>query len=124
MATTRPTSPGPPRGRFARAWPVSTGGTAFVLTGGGSLGAVQVGMMTALHEQGIDPDLLVGTSVGAVNAAYVAGPGTTGQRLTSLADLWTGMRRRDVFVADPGRWLRAAVGGSPSSSPPARCVCS
>jgi NTE family protein len=42
---------------------VSTGSTAFVLTGGGSLGAGQVGMMAALHEHGIDPDLLVGTSV-------------------------------------------------------------
>ena len=57
------------------------GGTAFVLTGGGSLGAVQVGMAMALHEHGIDPDVLVGTSVGAVNAAYLAGPGTTEERL-------------------------------------------
>ncbi len=57
------------------------GGTAFVLTGGGNLGAVQVGMATALHAHGIDPDILVGTSVGAVNAAYLAGPGTTEERL-------------------------------------------
>ncbi|WP_082580534.1 patatin-like phospholipase family protein [Phycicoccus sp. Root563] len=100
------------------------GRTAFVLTGGGSLGAVQVGMMTALHEHGIDPDVLVGTSVGAVNAAYLAGPGTTGQRLTSLAALWTGMRRQDVFVAEPRRWVRAAVGGAPSmfSSRPLRLL--
>jgi len=61
------------------------GSTAFVLTGGGSLGAVQVGMATALHERGIDPDVLIGTSVGAINAAYLAGPGTTGERLASLA---------------------------------------
>ena len=98
--------------------------TAFVLTGGGSLGAVQVGMMTALHEHGIDPAVLVGRSVGAVNAAYLAGPGTTGQRLSSLAALWAGMRRKDVFVTDPRRWVRAAVGGAPStfSSAPLRLL--
>lgn len=99
-----------------------TNRTAYVLTGGGSLGAVQVGMMTALHECGIAPDLLVGTSVGAVNAAYLAGPGTTGRRLAELASLWKGMRRRDLFVADPRRWLRAARGAAPSmfSSEPLR----
>jgi NTE family protein len=94
------------------------GRTAFVLTGGGSLGAIQVGMMMALHEHGIDPHLLVGTSVGAVNAAYLAGPGTTGERLASLAALWATMRRQDVFIADPRRWLRAAVGGAPSMFSP------
>jgi NTE family protein len=91
-----------------------SGGTAFVLTGGGSLGAVQVGMMTTLHEHGIHPDLLIGTSVGAVNAAYLAGPGTTAQRVGELAALWSGMRRRDVFVPDPRRWARAAFGGTTS----------
>jgi len=40
--------------------------------GGGSLGAVQVGMLRALYESGIVPDLLVTTSVGAVNAAFIA----------------------------------------------------
>ena len=96
--------------------------TAYVLTGGGSLGAVQVGMMTALDERGIAPDLVIGTSVGAVNAAYLAGPGATGRRLAELAALWKGMRRRDVFVPDPRRWLRAARGAAPSmfSSEPLR----
>jgi NTE family protein len=97
-------SSGAPEGRRA----------AFVLTGGGSLGAVQVGMMAALHERGIDPDVLVGTSVGAVNAAYLAGPGSTADRLSSLAALWSGIRRRDVFVLDPRRCLRATVGSAPS----------
>jgi NTE family protein len=96
--------------------------TAYVLTGGGSLGAVQVGMVAALHERGIAPDLVIGTSVGAVNAAYLAGPGPTGRRLAELAVLWKGMRRRDVFVPDPRRWLRAARGAAPSmfSSEPLR----
>ncbi len=47
--------------------------TAFVLSGGGNLGAVQVGMIRALHERDVIPDLLFGTSVGAVNAAFLAG---------------------------------------------------
>jgi NTE family protein len=93
---------------------VRRGSTAFVLTGGGSLGAVQVGMATALHEHGIDPDVLVGTSVGAVNAAYLAGPGSTGERLASLATLWSGMRRRDLFRVEPRRWVRATLGTEPS----------
>src|SRR5450759_2989449 len=49
--------------------------TAFVLSGGGSLGAVQVGMLQALGERGVVPDLLVGTSAGAINAAFVGGHG-------------------------------------------------
>jgi len=46
--------------------------TAFVLSGGASLGALQVGMLEALYEHGIAPDFLVGTSVGALNAASSA----------------------------------------------------
>jgi NTE family protein len=84
--------------------------TAFVLTGGGSLGAVQVGMLTALHEHGITPDLLVGTSVGAVNAAYLGGPGPHEERLRTLALLWHRMRRQDVFAVDLRRWFGAARG--------------
>jgi NTE family protein len=46
--------------------------TALVFAGGGSLGAAQVGMLEALAEAGVVPDLLVGASVGAINAAYFA----------------------------------------------------
>jgi NTE family protein len=52
--------------------PARRGGTAFVLGGGGVLGAVEVGMLQALFERGIRPDLVVGTSVGAINGALVA----------------------------------------------------
>lgn len=70
--------------------------TAFVLSGGGSLGSVQVGMLLALAERGIQPDLLIGTSVGAVNAAWVAGePGLDGAR--RLARIWRAVGRDDVF---------------------------
>lgn len=47
--------------------------TAIVLSGGGSLAAVQVGMLQALAGHGVSADLLVGTSAGALNAAYLAG---------------------------------------------------
>jgi NTE family protein len=83
--------------------------TAFVFSGGGSLGAVQVGMMLALGERGIVPDLLVGTSVGALNAAYLAGdPSPRGTR--SLATLWSGLQRRDVFPIPGAAALRALAG--------------
>jgi NTE family protein len=69
---------------------------AFVLSGGGNLGASQVGAVLALIERGIAPDLLVGTSAGAINAAYLAGdPGLDGVR--RLADIWSSVRTRDVF---------------------------
>ncbi len=77
---------------------------AFVLSGGGSLGAVQVGMLQALHAHGIEPDLLVGASAGALNAAWVAQrPG----ELTGLAELWEGLHRHDVFPIG----LQALLGG-------------
>jgi NTE family protein len=83
--------------------------TAFVLSGGGNLGAVQVGMLAALVERGIRPDLLVGTSVGAVNAAFLA-PDPSVARVAALADVWSGLRRRDVFPTSPLAAVRAAAG--------------
>lgn len=47
--------------------------TAFVLSGGANLGAAQAGMLAALDEAGVRPDLVVGASVGAVNGAWIAG---------------------------------------------------
>ncbi len=85
--------------------------TAFVLSGGGSLGAVQVGMLQALLRWGARPDLVVGTSVGAVNGAWVAGhPGTAGP--DGLASVWRGLRRADVFPSSPSRALAAVTGRS------------
>jgi NTE family protein len=84
--------------------------TAFVLSGGGSLGAVQVGMLQALGERGIAPDLLVGTSAGAVNAAWVAGHGMSAGSLAELARLWIGLRRQDVFPVNAGHALLAMLG--------------
>ena len=88
--------------------------TAFVLTGGGSLGAVQVGMLQALAERGIQPDLLVGTSCGGMNAAWVAGHGTSPDSLAELAAVWTGLRRSDIFPVDARQVMRGLVGLNPA----------
>lgn len=70
--------------------------TAFVLSGGGSLGAVQVGMLLALADAGITADMIIGASVGALNAAVFAeDPGPGGAE--RLARLWCAIRRQDVF---------------------------
>ena len=87
---------------------------AFVLSGGGNLGAVQVGMLDALRERGIVPDLLVGTSVGALNAAYVAGRGMNADAIEDLTRVWLRVRRRDVFPFDPVRHVLALSGRRPS----------
>lgn len=72
------------------------GKTAFVLAGGGSLGAIQVGMLHALIKAGEQPDFLVGSSVGSLNAAWFAGaPDLAG--VEGLAEIWAGLRRADVF---------------------------
>lgn len=84
--------------------------TAFVLSGGGSLGAVQVGMLQALEERGVRPDLLVGTSAGAVNSAYLADRGMSPDTLSDLAHVWQRLRRQDVFPVDPVRHLLALRG--------------
>lgn len=70
--------------------------TALVLAGGGSLGAVQVGMLQALVEDGIRFDLVVGASVGAINGAYFAAR-PNAQGIAELADFWRGLRKADVF---------------------------
>ena len=71
--------------------------TAFVLSGGGNLGAAEAGMLHAFEEAGIGPDLIVGTSVGAINGAWLAGR----RPAAELAGIWRHLRRSDVFRADP-----------------------
>ena len=69
---------------------------AFVLSGGVALGAIQVGMARAAYEQGFRPDFLIGSSVGALNAAYL-GQGLSEARIDRLAEIWRGLTRKDVF---------------------------
>lgn len=83
-----------------------TGGLAFVLAGGGSLGAVQVGMLRALVAADVAPDLLVGASAGAINACFFAGaPDADG--VARLERIWRGLARSDVF---PVSWIQGGLG--------------
>ena len=75
--------------------------TAFVLSGGASLGAIQVGMLRALYERQIAPDLIIGTSVGAVNGAFIASRPQTVDTADRLADVWRGIGRGKVFPLNP-----------------------
>lgn len=73
---------------------------AFVLSGGGNLGSLQVGMLRALLEAGIVPDMLVGTSIGSVNAAALAADPSL-EQVIRLGEMWTDLRPRDVFSGNP-----------------------
>ncbi|HUQ00202.1 MAG TPA: patatin-like phospholipase family protein [Aeromicrobium sp.] len=70
---------------------------AMVLSGGANLGSAQVGMMQAVAASGVRPDLIIGSSVGAVNGAWLA----SGRDLAGLARIWRGLRRGDVFPVSP-----------------------
>lgn len=70
--------------------------TAFVLAGGGSFGAVQVGMLRELIARDVVPDLVVGSSVGAINGAHLAGA-PTAAGVARLEAIWRGLSRREVF---------------------------
>jgi len=70
--------------------------TAFVFAGGGSFGAIQVGMLHSLIAHGISADMVVGSSVGALNGAFYAGDPTL-SGVEKLGDIWRSLTRQDVF---------------------------
>jgi NTE family protein len=70
---------------------------AYVLGGGGQLGASEVGMLRALIERGLAPDLVVGTSVGAINGAAIASDPSAAM-VQRLQDTWSDIERSDVFA--------------------------
>jgi len=88
---------------------------ALVLQGGGALGAYQAGVYEALHEHGLAPNWVVGTSIGAINAALIAG-NVPGARLPRLREFWHGVAQNDALdmrqALDPARqfntWLATA----------------
>ncbi|WP_198083589.1 patatin-like phospholipase family protein [Variovorax sp. E3] len=81
---------------------------AFVFAGGGSLGAVEVGMLRELVQARVMPDLVVGASAGAINAAFFAGaPDARG--VAALQALWCNIRRRDVMPVSIASLLRVLV---------------
>jgi len=92
--------------------------TAFVLAGGASLGALQVGMLRALYERGVAPDLLVGTSVGALNAAFIATRPPSCRTASELARVWCEIRREDVFPASLSTLVRGFSGARNHLVPP------
>ena len=67
-----------------------------MLAGGGSFGAIQVGMLHALAKHGVTADMVVGSSVGALNGAYYAGDPTL-KGILQLETIWRGLHRHDVF---------------------------
>jgi NTE family protein len=76
--------------------PLRAPSTAFVFAGGGSLGAIEVGMLRELLKGGERPDCVVGASAGAINAAYFAG-NPTAEGVDRLAALWCRIRRQDIM---------------------------
>jgi len=71
------------------------GQVVLVLQGGGALGAYQAGVYQALHEAGIEPDWIIGTSIGAINAGLIAGNAPQ-DRLPRLQEFWKRMEQRPV----------------------------
>jgi NTE family protein len=83
--------------------------TAFVLAGGGSLGAVQVGMLKALTRLGVAPDFVVGASVGAINGTcFAVEPDEQG--VARLERIWLRLRRSDIFPFSAASGVLAALG--------------
>ena len=72
----------------------------FVLSGGANLGSLHVGMLQALLEDGIKPDVIVGTSIGAVNAAALAGDPSL-ECVDRLRQMWCEVRAREIFPLNP-----------------------
>ncbi len=73
---------------------------AFVLSGGGARGALQVGAMKALLQAGLQPGLLVGTSIGAVNSAYLALHGVNLEGIERLIDAWEDASRANLMPSN------------------------
>jgi NTE family protein len=92
---------------------------AFVLSGGGSRGALQVGALYALLETGIRPDFLIGASIGAVNATFLALNGFTQDSLEHLKAAW---RNADTTAMLPANylWLTMRAMFGRSSTDPSR----
>src|SRR4029077_7564288 len=92
------------RFRQRRNPPAEDGKVAVVLSGGGNRGVAQVGMLRALVEAGVRPDVVLGTSVGSLNgAAFARDPSDAG--VDDLEAVWLGLSRERLFA--DGRLTRA-----------------
>jgi len=90
-----------------------------VFQGGGALGAYQAGVYQALHESGIEPDWIIGTSIGAINASLIAG-NEPDNRVERLEEFWRRMRRKEFWglshwpgLADTTSYWSTLLGGIP-----------
>lgn len=83
---------------------------AFVLSGDAGLGSIQVGMLRALYERGIRADVVVGTSAGALNGAYIASRRQTVETADALGAIWRELRRGQVFPLHPVAGLLGFLG--------------
>ncbi len=90
---------------------------AFVLSGGGARGALQIGSLYALLENGYLPDLLVGTSIGAVNAAFLALHGFSREGLDRLTEAWHRAAELDLLPNNYIRLTLRAMLGRSSNNP-------
>ncbi len=84
------------------------GQRVLVLQGGGALGAYQAGVYQALDEAGISPDWVIGTSIGAINAALIAGS-KPGDRLPKLKEFWRRVEHKSFLGAPLPNWFTAAA---------------
>src|SRR5215470_16752521 len=75
---------------------IGPGQIVLVFQGGGALGAYQAGVYQALHEAGIEPDWIIGTSIGAINASLIAG-NEPENRLARLREFWKRMEQKTIF---------------------------
>ncbi|MGO9135703.1 MAG: patatin-like phospholipase family protein, partial [Methylovirgula sp.] len=73
---------------------------ALVFQGGGALGAYQAGVYQALHEAGVEPDWVTGVSIGAINAAIIAG-NPRDERIEKLQEFWNRITERRVWAFTP-----------------------
>lgn len=87
---------------------------AFVFSGGSSLGALHVGMLKAVQEYGIQPDLLIGSSAGALNAAWI-GIDYSANQIKVLEDFWKSLHTADIFQDISLRSFLTFMRGSHSS---------
>ena len=90
-----------------------------VFQGGGALGAYQAGVYQALHEAGIEPDWIIGTSIGSINASLIAG-NEPENRLERLEEFWRRMRRKELWglstwpgLSDTTAYWSTLLGGIP-----------
>jgi NTE family protein len=93
--------------------------TVLVFQGGGALGAYQAGVYQALHEAGVEPDWIIGTSIGAINASLIAG-NEPENRLDRLEEFWRRMRHKELWglsswpgLSDTTSYWSTLFGGIP-----------